>query len=493
MAEARPEVLWFGTPPPPETKREFVQRNLHLLCCASADGVDTSNACAAVFQFGSDMPEHVVRAADVHVRTLIDSGLRVDLIADDDETMGRVQASTKSVLNVAGVAVRTDTPAHSLAEKIARHNAGQRPRADLKIEVAGDREPLREADKILFKRAFAHCSRIVLEELTGDLSQARVFAVHMTVHTSNAGAWPQPDFAKLDRRNKIDQEYRNYREYADRYIPFGLRPNIHDPVFGAERGLLVGSFVDRSESLWNLARRNLAARAVTSLIEETLGGWRDQAYGRDPDEGSVVQAMIDAGILRPCKLQSRYVEDAFHFGITAKPEIILDQLGKLRQRYRSAPAHGDLHGENVRVRNDHAIVIDLASVVRSAPLTADLAALETWLAFQMPLECNPQVYEDAISAIWAAEIDRLYAPSSFLHPPGPCDPTSKFCWMSSVVRQLRRMGIAVQSCSTEYQAAVAVQLLRRCQWDDGPAADRFRRTKGYAVAAQLARDLASKT
>lgn len=128
---------------------------------------------------------------------------------------------------------------------------------------------------------------------------------------------------------------------------------------------------------------------MTSLIEETLGGWRDQAYGKDPDEGSVVQAMIDAEILRPCKLKSCYVEDAFRFGIKAKPEIILDQLGKLRQRYRSAPAHGDLHGENVRVRNDHAIVIDLASVVRSAPLTADLAALETWLAFQMPPGVRP--------------------------------------------------------------------------------------------------------
>ncbi|MCK1352660.1 hypothetical protein IVB56_16555 [Bradyrhizobium sp. CW7] len=87
MAKARHEVLWFGTPPPPATEREFVQRNLHLLCCASADGVNTSKACAAVFQFGSDMPEDVVRTADAHVRTLIDSGLRVDLISDDDETM----------------------------------------------------------------------------------------------------------------------------------------------------------------------------------------------------------------------------------------------------------------------------------------------------------------------------------------------------------------------------------------------------------------------
>ncbi|MGY3135346.1 hypothetical protein ACVWZM_006028 [Bradyrhizobium sp. USDA 4501] len=41
--------------------------------------------------------------------------------------------------------------------------------------------------------------------------------------------------------------------------------------------------------------------------------------------------------------------------------------------------------------------------------------------------------------------------------------------------------MANQSCPSEYQAAVAVQLLRRCQWDDGPAADRYRRTKDYVV------------
>jgi hypothetical protein len=89
--------------------------------------------------------------------------------------------------------------------------------------------------------------------------------------------------------------------------------------------------------------------------------------------------------------------------------------------------------------------------------------------------------------------DTRHVDRARLHPPGPCDPTSKFCWMSTVVRQLRRMGIAIQSCSTEYPAAVAAQLLRRCQWDDGPAADRFRRTKGYAVAARLARALSDES
>lgn len=141
------------------------------------------------------------------------------------------------------------------------------------------------------------------------------------------------------------------------------------------------------------------------------------------------------------------------------------------------------------MRNGQAILIDLASV-QSGPLTADLAALESWLAFELPPEDEPSTYANPE---WTAEIDRLYAKEAFEHPPGPCDPTAPYCWMSSVVRQIRRMGIATQSCSTEYQSAVAVQLLRRCQWDDGPAADRFWRSHGYEVAIRLVTNLEAKT
>src|ERR1700730_2900516 len=216
MVETRPEVLWFGTPPAAETTREFRHRSLSVRYCATTAPVDPTNACAAVFRFGADLPENVLRAANTHARTLVDNGLRIDLVADDDQTMGRVQVGSKPVLNLPGVAARTDPPPHSLAEKIARHDAGQRPHSALKIEVAADREPVREVDEILFKRDFAHCSRIVLEELTGGLTQARVFAVHMTVHTSNAGAWPQPAFAKLDRRDKIEKEHSSYLNFAKR-------------------------------------------------------------------------------------------------------------------------------------------------------------------------------------------------------------------------------------------------------------------------------------
>src|SRR5207249_2295361 len=128
------------------TEREFRHRNLSVRCCTTTAPVEPTNACAAVFQFGADFPEDVLCAANTHARTLVDSGLRIDLVAADDETMGRVQVGSKPVLKLPGVAARTDPPPHSLAEKIARHDAGQRPHSALQIEVAGNREPVRDVD-----------------------------------------------------------------------------------------------------------------------------------------------------------------------------------------------------------------------------------------------------------------------------------------------------------------------------------------------------------
>lgn len=421
-----------------------------------------------------------------HARALADYGIRLEVVSPDDAALGRAQTLAGEALKLANVRVRTAAPPAALAEGLARHSAGPRPRMDLKIIVADGREPIRRADEPLFQRAFHRCRQVTLVELAGGRSAARVFAAHMTVEGSDAGVWPQPAFVKLDRSDKVAREFANYRDYAERFIPFGLRPNIQALVAGAERSLLVGDFVDRSESLWDLARREVAAQAVTSLVDETLRGWRDQGYASDPVSGSLGAAMRTAGLWNPDQIDRCYVDRALEAGIPATPNDLWAALSGMRQTWRQAPVHGDLHGENVRVKNGQAILIDLASVTKG-PLTADLAALETWLAFELPPGADGSRFGDDE---WTCEIDRLYAPGSFRHPPGPCDPAARLRWLANVVRQIRTMGIAAQSCPSEYQTAVAVQLLRRCRWSDGPAADRYRRGHGYRVAATLIDDAA---
>lgn len=490
MSAQRVRVLAFGKPLDIQTESEFANRGLQLVSGPAAiEPLALRYARGAVFAFSHENAEALAKILKNSAAAMIDHGLKVELLMPDDALMGALQAAFYTFSAHQHVQFRVQPQSHDTAESLARYDAGTTPRQDLEIEVAENREPIAKNDLPLFHRAFSNCKKIVLMELTSGKSAARVFAVHMTVDTSPVGLWPQPSFAKIDRNDKIDGEYRNYRQYADRFIPFGLRPNIENIIVGSERSLLVGDFVDKSESLWALVQRNVARQAVTALVEETLVGWRDQAYAHPPEHGSVALSMKKAGICKSDKIQDHYFKKAQEKDGAVSPAELWSILENLDQTYRIAPVHGDLHGENVRVKNGQAILIDLASVNR-APFVADLAALETWFAFEPSERTDLKQYADPE---WQDEINRLYAPTAFLHPPGPCDSSSKLCWMTTVVRQIRTMGIAAQSCPTEYQSAVAAQLLRRCQWVSEDAADRFRRGHGYIVATSLAQDASKRS
>ncbi len=486
MADApRGRVLWFGSPPNPEVQREMRNRRLALALLSDMPPADQLvAACAGVFSFDESNIGPLSTLAFDLAESLIDYGMRIEIVATTDAVLGKAQTALRGVTSMRNVHARTAPQPHELPERLARHDPGPQPNTRLDIQMAGNREPISDHDLPLFQRAFHDCCKIVLSELGGGRSVARVFSVHATLEKSDAGSWPQPFFVKLDAIDKIVREAENYRVYAP-FVPFGLRPSIHGRVLGSTRALLVGDFADKSESLWDQVRRNLASYAISSLFETTLGGWRTQAYAADPVRGPVAAALEKARFCISSRIKTSYLEYAKSFGVKATPDRIWTALRGLDQTYRVAPMHGDLHGENVRVRNGNAILIDFASVC-SGPLTADLAALETWLAFELPAEERRENYENAE---WRNVVDRLYAPPSFLHPPEPSDPTSSYCWMISVVRQIRHLGIAVQSCPTEYATAVAVSLLRRCMWNDGCAADKFRRAHGYVVAARLTEHL----
>lgn len=483
----RDKVLWVGAPPTPGVERELACRELSpALYMGTLTSVDLGAARAAVFSFDNGNITTVASVAREHLMRMLDYGLRVNMVASSDKVQGDVQAELTGVLSRVGSRAnpRTTPQDHEIAERIARYDAGPAPRTSLKITMVGKREPIRDRDRPLFERAFHNCREIALTQLSGGRSAARVFSAHATVDNSVAGSWPQPYFVKLDSADKIETEKQKYQVYGP-FVPFGLRPGLVGTVVGAERALLVGDFVDRSESLWDVARRNMSSRAVASLLDVTLGGFRKQGYARDPKERSIADALQEAGVWKPEWFKRGYEEHAESEGVRVTPEELGSTLRGLRQRYREAPMHGDLHAENVRVQDDRAILIDLASVA-SGPLSADLAALETWLAFEVPPDAPSDEYEDQE---WRAVIDHLYAPDAFRHLPQPSEATSQLCWLSTCLLQIRAFGKAIQTCPNEYQSAVAVNLLRRCQWAADSEADRFRRAHGYLVAARLTADL----
>lgn len=488
VTQNRPEVLWIGPALSDAKSREFSQRDLVLV--PDPGPADPAWARAKALVLAIDPgggPSDAPTPGDIlrdQAAFLLDHGARIEIIAQDDASLSAFLAGPGGSVRHDLIRHRVSPPFHRLAEDIARYDPGPAAYPGLAIVMGKNQVPLAKRDVPLVRRAFHDCTRIVLVELTGGRSDARVFAVYANLAGSNPGVRPQPSFAKIDAHEKIVREFNNYRAHADRYIPFGLRPNVQHIVSGYERGLLIGDFVDRSQSLWDLVRQDGAAQALHALIYDTLAGWRDQGHAKEPIKGSIAATLANKSFCDPKKICQPYAELSC---VADTPDAVWGRLTALdKQEFLAAPMHGDLHGENVRVRNGQAIIIDLASVAADGPLTADLAALETWLAFELPPEDPAEEWENPT---WREEIDRLYAPAAFVRPLGPCDPISGYQGIVAAVRQLRQMGIAAQYCPGEYQTVVAVSLLRRCQWMGSSPADRYRRATGYAIAAQLARHL----
>jgi hypothetical protein len=477
-------VYWRGANPSPAARREFNRRGLTIQV-ASRLPENLGAACGAVFDLGTGVVDAVVDEFVSRIHDCIDSGLLIQVLARSDAVTGEFQRRADTKATLPNVAIGTQHQAHVVAQRQAEHGCGPAASASLDIELVQNLPPLKSEDKVLLRRAFHDCSKIVLDEMTGGLSDARVCAAHMTMNNSNAGRWPQPDFVKIDILKKIEREHGKYREYAERYIPFGQRPNIHTMVKGHSRALLRGSFVKGSESLWALVQRDIAMPVINHLFDETLKGWHDQAYGQSPRSGSIAAAMEKAKIIDPGRIASKYLDDDIAGGKATPPGDLWSKLISLTREFREAPCHGDLHAENVRVQDGRAILIDMASV-EVAPITTDIAALETWLAFTAPDGTDMAVWEDPE---WRKQVDYLYQPETFVSAPEPPEPTHPLRWMINAVRQLRQRGLAAQSEAGGYQIAVAVQLLRRCQWADGKTHDIYRRMHGYRIAERLTNNL----
>jgi len=84
-------------------------------------------------------------------------------------------------------------------------------------------------------------------------------------------------------------------------------------------------------------------------------------------------------------VQPTYIEAARVRGIDETPKAIWEHLLDLRdQEWREGNHARDMHGENVRVRDSDAIIIDLEKTRANGPLSADLACLDVWLSFKVP-------------------------------------------------------------------------------------------------------------
>jgi len=217
-------------------------------------------------------------------------------------------------------------------------------------------------------------------------------------------------------------------------------------------------------------------------------GWRSQAYRRKPMKCRLANSLND--VFKWEMVLGQTVQQAKQHGSVRTPKELWEQLLNLpEQDFYHAPMHGDMHAENVRVRNNDAIIIDLANA-RDGPLCADVASLEVWLAFQVP-STDKHIPN---RAVWEMVVKDLFSPVEVTRPPRLASADVGLDWLRGCIRQTRMIAGAICECETEYPTAIALHLLRRAQYlVESDEEDAYRRGYAYFLGSQLVEWLTTKS
>jgi hypothetical protein len=380
------------------------------------------------------------------------------------------------------------------AELAARHDPGP-PASEVKIEP--DSISLSVDDRLLLRRAFFDCERIFLEKITGGRASMAVFRVHAWLRPEYciAGPRPLPFFVKLADPSSIEQEKEKYRQFAERFIPFNLRPNIDQSrcVRTRNMAVLAGDFVDDAVPLRKCLKLGMAVGALFALFETSLKGFRLQPFasGKSPLPGGLTGFARDR--IKLSEMPEEILSRARGFGLSLSPGQLWDSLQQASEKIASimGPCHGDLHAGNVMVRGGDAIVIDFYSV-ENGPLTADPAALEVSLMFGKDEDDNGIAPED-----WRAFVAQIYPPEPHsLHPPALSESQpGPFSWLRRSVRELRHILLACNMHEHEAKIILATYLIRFARLgknalDEGDDVAFDRHAYALVVAERIAATLA---
>ncbi len=486
----RSQVLWLGAPPHSEHRAELANRGLAV--CE----VDPGDLEKVPFDYRfvrglviCAMPPKVPAAKRAlgGVAIALDHGLQILVLVGDSVAHAFVQGCIDKAVTAGParerIRYRLGAKPHEVAEVFARCAPGPAIHTALKIEAPGGMN-LTVKQEFLLRRAFSDCSAIHLTELSGGRS-ALTLSVQATLSNSLAGPHPLPFFAKLDRAALIAAEQACYERYAETHIAWYLRPNLQPArcLIGADTGILVGSFVPKSESLWTLVVQGRAETAIQSLFTETLAGWRTAHASTQMEHGSIAPSLAD--VFKPINVRKRYVKAAASLGFVHDPQEIWEAFLNLPTRcWPKAPIHGDMHAENVRVRGSDAIIIDLAKATMG-PLAADPASLEVWIAFQTP----PQGFE--IEPVeWLQTVQALFSYPLVVEP-DPSNIGAGTKWLRDGVIHARRIALA-SSVPVDYAITLALFLLRRATFEPdaiAPIDDEYRRTWAWVLGCQLLRTI----
>lgn len=487
----RLQLMWFGQPPDEPQKQLVKDHGLHLVVHETGTVPDFRFARAAVFWGTDNYFAEAARCVREFVKAAIDDGVFVApvvSVAADFEMLHELNklldstdpyGSRKAHYKVFTQPVNL----HEVLHQFLLHDPG--PARNINLRVEGEVKVEGEEDIFLLQRSFYNCSAIRLEPISPGYSGADTFIVRATLLDSNAGPEPVPYFAKLGRSDKMQAEWKAFREFAEHHVEWFLRPNFvqERSTYGVKRGILVGSFVQNSFSLAEAVRKpGSGAMHIRSLFNETLASLRRQRRTVKPGNQSVVSA-LKAFCEYSRVPQGRWKQAAESFG--GASVLAQDLWYRLIQLppldWQSSAIHGDLHGENVRVRKEDAILIDFAHAA-PGPACADLAHLEVSLVF----DGRPG---DLEGEAWRREVLDLFSPEAVVASLSKPADMSRVGWMRAAVAEIRSLvpsAVANSQSPEEYMRVLAVYLLRHASFPaNDKADDEYRRTFAFWLACCL--------
>jgi Phosphotransferase enzyme family len=478
----RSYVLWIGPSPNAQVVESFNVRGLFLREIGASDGTDgqmsASRGLVIIVSKATDILDFQPYSKTLNLALI--HGLKTFVLCE----LQAVPAAWQFLRTLpfgARVIVRTLENASKVALDLTGYDSG--PAWSDSVEISGGESLVSEED-ILIRRAFGDCNTAAMVAQSGGRS-AKVYCVYARLADSRAGPLPLPFFAKIDKVAKIVRELENYRECTTLFVPFNQRPNL-DPqrcALGAERGIIVGNYIEESEPLRSLVERGTARGALNSLFGGALRGWRNQAYF---DESMVRNGSLALAVEQclPSHMPSwrrsilqRHAAAARSFGANLGVKHLEELIRRLPDmRYRCAMMHGDLHGDNVRVHRGEAILIDFASCSRG-PLVNDPASLDVALVMQT---------DTVLGADWIGFAERIYGIDALLDLPAPPDPIEYAAGLWQSIRLVRQIAMADVMTTGEYALAIALQLLRRASYPPSKGEERNRRALAYALAERIA-------
>jgi hypothetical protein len=505
----RKQVVWFGCEPPADARKAFEDREFLIGPCKDEDlrtPAFLSGVSAVVFQQSADKPNQLAQSLRDHAARLLNYDCQVILrpgsrqlsdapvilenvlenlrlprtgFADKSPEKPGLQKAVEAIPPLPHVAFFPEAVSWQLIANIVADNPpGPAPNLALTPTVDDVVKTLDPDAELLIRRAFWDCSDVHLVAMEGGRSGVRVYRAYAELSGGLHAQWPQPHFVKIGTRSKILAEYEMYEQQVDPYIPFHLGPHLirERCCLGANEGVLVGDFVEESESLRDCASQGRAAMAIACLFDRTLLGWH-----RRWEE---VQTPLSRGLTPRFPRRHRISDGRFSRARALGATRNLDELRMLFELCNSVPVlvgpiHGDLHAANVRVRATDAIVIDFCAH-QDFPLVYDAASLEASLLVEGFADDKRDIGE------WLGSVAQLYEDpimdGTFPHP----NPKDRSCWFHACVRQIRRYARQWECADNQYAGALAVALLTKAVKDkSAPEPEASRRAAAYVLAERV--------